>query len=373
MSRFIHQFSDWPQFSWDSAVLLPMLGRVRNMQGGLIAKMAGLGFDLRQEAVLDTLTLDVIKSTEIEGEFLQTDQVRSSLARQLGMDVGGLVPSDRDVDGVVEMIIDATRAYAAPLTIERLFGWQAALFPSGRSGMYTIAVGQWRKDEKGPMQVVSGSLGNEKIHFQAPDAAKLSEEMALFLAWFNDTQALDPVIKAGIAHLWFITIHPFDDGNGRIARAITDLQLARAELTAQRFYSMSAQIRLQRKAYYDVLEKTQRGNLDITEWLCWFLSCLESGLLATQSTLKKVLDKAQFWETYATTILNKRQILLLNKLLDTFEGNLTSDKWAKIAKCSQDSAQRDIQDLLAKGILEKLPSGGRSTAYILKMPPDMEG
>ncbi|MCF8245659.1 MAG: Fic family protein [Saprospiraceae bacterium] len=363
MSTYIHQQKAWPQFTWDSESLLPPLSSVRNLQGQLMGKMAALGFDLKQEAFLETVTLDVLKTAEIEGEFLQPEQVRSSVARHLGMDIGGLIPSDRNVDGVVEMMLDATRAYQQPLTFERLFDWHAALFPTGRSGMYKINVGQWRKDETGPMQVVSGAMGRERVHFQAPEAARLEAEMRLFTDWFNAEQTLDPVLKAGIAHLWFVTVHPFDDGNGRIARAITDLQLSKAENNPQRFYSMSAQIRLQRNEYYAVLEKTQTGTIDISHWLLWFLDCLAGALTATDATLERVLNKARFWEKHATTIFNKRQVLLLNKLLGQFEGKLTSSKWAKIAKCSPDTALRDIQDLMNKGVLEKEAAGGRSTGY----------
>ncbi len=366
MRRYIHQLKDWPHFTWDSQALSPILGHVRNLQGKLHGKMAALGFDLKQESLLETLTIEVLKSTEIEGEFLQQEQVRSSLARHLGMDIAGLIPSDRDVDGVVEMVLDATREYQKPLTFERLFDWHAALFPTGRSGLYKISTGQWRTDATGPMQVVSGSLGKERVHFQAPAAAALAAEMQLFTHWFNDEQALDPVLKAGIAHLWFITIHPFDDGNGRIARAITDLQLSKAENSSQRYYSMSAQIRLQRSAYYEILEKTQRGNLDLSEWLLWFLTCLEGALQATTVTLEKILTKAGFWEKHTMTMLNERQILLLNKLLGPFEGKLTAAKWAILAKCSHDTALRDIQDLLNKDILQKAASGGRSTNYLLR-------
>lgn len=366
MPIYIHQLTDWPQFTWDSEALLPTLGHVRHLQGKLAGKMAALGFALKQEAFLETVTLDVLKTSEIEGAFLQPEQVRSSVARYLGMDIAGLIPSDRDVDGVVEMMLDATREYHKPLTFERLFDWHAALFPTGRSGMFKITTGQWRKDEKGPMQVVSGAMGREYVHFQAPDADRLDSEMQLFIEWLNGNRMLDPVLKAGIAHLWFVTIHPFDDGNGRIARAITDMQLSRAEDNPQRFYSMSAQIRLQRREYYDILEKTQRGTLDISEWLAWFLTCLEKALNATEATLERVLNKARFWEKHATTVLNERQVLMLNKLLGQFEGKLTSSKWAKIAKCSPDTALRDIQDLVNKGILQKEPAGGRSTGYALR-------
>ena len=294
MTRYIHQHKDWAAFTWDSELLLPKLALVRNKQGALIGQMKALGFDLKQESMLETLTLDVLKSWEIEGAFLEPEQVRSSIARHLGMDISGLVPSDRYVEGVVDMMLDATQNYQNDLTEERLFDWHAALFPTGRSGMFRISVGQWRKDETGAMQVVSGALGKEKIHFQAPDAALLATEMNKFITWFNEEQALDPVLKAAIAHLWFITIHPFDDGNGRIARAITDMQLAKAEGSPQRFYSISAQIEQQRKGYYAILEKTQKGSLDISDWLIWFFDCFLLALKGTEETLQKVLSKAKF-------------------------------------------------------------------------------
>jgi len=362
---FIHQHSSWPAFTWDSHALLPRIGRVRQLQGQLSGQLRSLGFVLRQEAFLDTMTLDVLKTSEIESVFLEPEQVRSSVARRLGMHIAGLVPSDRDVDGVVDMMLDATRNYDQPLTAQRLFDWHAALFPTGRSGMNPIRVGQWRNDEKGPMQVVSGAIGKEQVHFQAPDAARLEADMQLFVAWFNEHQEIDPVLKAGIAHLWFITIHPFDDGNGRMARAITDMQLSKSEKQSVRFYSMSAQIRLQRKGYYAILEKTQRGGLDITEWLTWFLDQFEQALLAAGIALEGVLKKAVFWEKHAGLVLNARQSLMLQKLLDYFDGKLTTAKWAKITKCSADTALRDIQDLMAKGILQKDLSAGRSTSYLL--------
>ena len=366
MRLYIHQYPNWTNFVWNKEAVLLKLMPLRNKQGKLMGKMETLGFDLRQEAVLETLTLDVLKSTEIEGEFLNLEQVRSSIARHLGMNISGLVPSDRHVDGVVEMMLDATQHFEGPLSINRLFDWHAALFPTGRSGMYRITVGDWRKDEKGPMQVVSGGLGKEKVHFQAPDAAILPEEMTHFINWFNQNDDLDATLKAAIAHLWFITIHPFDDGNGRIARAIADMQLAKAEENTQRFYSMSAQIQLQRNKYYDILEHTQKGKSDITDWLFWFLDCLDAALNSTELTLNKVLFKAKFWQMHAKTTFNERQKLLINKLLDGFEGKLTSSKWAKIAKCSTDSALRDIQDLIQKEVLVKELSGGRSTNYELK-------
>lgn len=362
---YIHQLQDWPNFYWDSDLLLPKLGKVRHLQGMLMGKMSVLGFDLKQEALLNTLALDVIKSTEIEGEFLNPELVRSSIARHLGMDIGGLLPPDRNIDGVVEMILDSTQNAQQPLSGERLFNWHAGLFPTGRSGRYKINVAQWRKDETGPMQVVSGGMGKERVHFQAPEASILEEEMMGFINWFNRESSIDSLLKAGVAHLWFVTIHPFDDGNGRIARAIADLQLSRSEGSSSRFYSMSAQIRLQRKSYYEMLEKTQKETLDITLWLNWFLDCLFAALQNAEQVLEKVLFKARFWEKYATTLLNERQVLMLNKLLGNFEGKLTSSKWAKMAKSSHDTALRDIQDLLHKNILEKEEAGGRSTSYRL--------
>jgi len=329
--------------------------------------MEFMGFELREEAFLNTLTLDILKTSEIEGELLDADQVRSSLARKLGMDVAGLVPSDRNVDGVVEMMLDATTNYASDLTEDRLFGWHSCLFPSGRSGMFKIQVGDWRSEEKGPMQVVSGPLGKEKIHFEAPPAELLEQEMNRFLKWFNQNSDLDPVIKAGIAHLWFVTIHPFDDGNGRIARAITDLQLARAEESGKPFYSMSSAIRKRRNEYYDILERTQQGSLDITPWLSWFLDCLFFALEDTNQVIGGVLKKAKFWQLHSLTAMNYRQKLMINKLLDgDFFGNLTSSKWSKMTKTSQDTASRDIKDLLEKGVLEKGEEGGRSTTYHIR-------
>jgi Fic family protein len=330
--------------------------------------MEALGFPLRSEAMLQALTLEAVKSNEIEGAILKPDQVRSSIARRLGLDIAGLIPADRNVEGVVEMMLDAIQHFDKPLTQDRLFGWHSALFPAGRSGMHKIIVGDWRDNSNGPMQVVSGPLGKERVHFEAPAADTLAAEMEQFLAWFNNKTAIDPVLKAAIAHLWFVTIHPFDDGNGRIARTIADMQLARADGTAQRFYSMSAQIRKERSDYYTMLEKTQKGTLDITAWLEWFLACLNRGLEATEQTLSGVLQKARFWDENAAKPLNDRQRLMLNKLFDGFDGKLTSSKWAKITKCSQDTATRDIQHLIEIGILRKDAAGGRSTSYIL--PPD---
>ena len=364
MSVYIYQMQDWPKFSWDWAALSKLVLQVRFNQGQLIGQMKGLGFNLQMEATLHTLTMDVLKSSEIEGEILDSDQVRSSIARRLGMDIAGLVQADRHIDGVVEMMLDASQNHQQTLTDERLFGWHAALFPTGRSGMHKIVVGAWRDNtEDDPMQVVSGPMGRERVHFQAPAAKVLDAEMTSFLKWFATENDNDPVIKAAIAHLWFVTIHPFDDGNGRIGRAVMDLQLARADESKQRFYSMSAQIRKERNGYYDVLEKTQKGTLDITDWLMWFLECLNRAIAATDETLQVVLQKARFWDKYAIASLNDRQKLMLNKLLDGFDGKLNSSKWAKIAKCSSDTAVRDINDLLEKGILVKNVAGGRSTSY----------
>lgn len=365
MSAYIHQKANWPDFIWESDAFITLLSEARNLQGRLMGKMESLGFDLRDEASLDTLTLDILKSAEIEGELLNPEQVRSSIAQRLGMEFAGSIASDRNVDGMVEMMIDATHNCFKPLTTDRLFDWHAALFPMGRSGIFKITVADWRKDTMGPMQVVSGAAGREKVHYQAPDASLVEKEMNRFLEWFNAESKLDLVIKAAIAHLWFVTIHPFQDGNGRITRALTDMLLARSDKSTQRFYSMSAQIRVERKQYYEMLEKTQKGDLDITEWIEWFLNCLINALKSTDTILTKVLFKANFWNKHSKTILNERQKKVLNKLLDGFEGKLTSSKWAKIAKCSKDTAIRDINDLIAKGVLGKEAAGGRSTNYEL--------
>ncbi|MBF0105724.1 MAG: Fic family protein [Deltaproteobacteria bacterium] len=364
---YIYDHPHWPHFQWNQK-LSQLLAEVRHQQGRLMGRMESLGFDLQIEATLRMLTLDVVTTSEIEGQILNTDQVRSSICRRLGIDRVGLVPADRNVDGIVEVMLDATQNYKAPLTKKRLFGWHAALFPTGYSGMYQIKVGKWRNHQKGPMQVVSGPLGREHIHFEAPDASRLNPEMKVFFDWFNSPSDLDPVIKSAIAHLWFITIHPFDDGNGRLARAIADMQLARSDSSKRRFYSMSAQIKKERKIYYKILEQTQKGTLDITVWLDWYLSCLCRALLGTEQTLMGIIHKAHFWNTHRTQPVNARQQLVLNKLLDGFEGKLTSSKWAKIAKCSQDTALRDIQDLIDHGLLIKESTGGRSTSYALKQP-----
>src|SRR3972149_4482188 len=366
MSRYIHERPDWPKFRWDQKALAAQLAAVRHRQGRLIGRMEALGFAFRKEAVLQTLTLDVLKSSEIEGEILNPEQVRSSIARRLGMDIAGLVPADRNVEGVVEVMLDATQNFDTPLTVDRLFDWHAALFPTGRSGLHKIGVGTWRDDAKGPMQVVSGPIGHERVHYEAPAAHRIDAEMTAFIDWANQPSDTDPVLRAAIGHLWFVTIHPFDDGNGRIARAIADWLLAQSEKNSQRFYSTSAQIRQERNAYYDKLEKTQKGTLDITDWLEWFLGCLDRAFDGTETTLSVVFRKARFWERHTDTPLNERQRLILNKLLDGFDGNLTPSKWAKLAKCSQDTAHGDILDLVRHGILIKDPAGGRSTSYSLK-------
>lgn len=363
--KYVHEQPGWPEFRWDAGVLAAPLAAARHRQGRLIGRLEGLGVALRAEATLETLTQDVIKSSEIEGALLDRDQVHSSIARRLGMDIGALTAADREVEGVVEMMLDATQKYDRPLTARRLFAWHAALFPTGRSGMTPITVGAWRDDGRGPLQVVSGPVGRERVHFVAPAAKRLAVEMRGFLAWFNRNAELDPVLKAGLAHLWFVTVHPFDDGNGRIARAIADMALARADGTAQRFFSMSAQIRLERKAYYDALERTQRGTLDVTPWLEWFVACLHRTVDGADHTLASVLRKARFRERHAEAALNDRQRTILNRLLNGFEGKLTSSKWAKLARCSQDTAHRDIQDLVGRGILIKEAAGGRSTSYAL--------
>jgi len=363
---YVHEKPDWPKLHWNSETLAATLAEVRHRQGRLLGQMEGLGFGLQEEAVLQTLTEDVVKSSEIEGERLDRKAVRSSIARRLGMDAGGLkTAADRNIEGVVEMMLDATRNYDQPLTKKRLFAWHASLFPTGRSGMRRIRAGMWRDDRDGPMQVVSGPVGRERVHFRAPHAARLEQEMTNFLDWFNHGPKIDPVLTAGIAHFWFVTVHPFDDGNGRIARAIADLWLARSEHSAQRFYSMSAQIREERKAYYDILEATQKDGTDITPWQAWFLGCLGRAIGGAETMLGSVLAKARFWEKVGHPAVNERQRLVLNKLLDGFEGKLTTTKWAKLTDSSQDTAYRDILELIERGILVRSAAGGRSTSYVL--------
>jgi Fic family protein len=342
------------------------LAEIRYRQGRLLGRMEGLGFALRKEAELAALTLEVLKSSEIEGEKLDAAQVRSSLARRLGLETAGMVRAGRDVEGVVDMMIDATQNYGKPMSRERLFAWHASLFPTGRSGMRKIIVGAWRSDRHGPMQVVSGAAGKEKVHYEAPAAPRLRKEMSAFLAWANDTaEGTDPVLRAALAHLWFVTIHPFEDGNGRMARALAELWLARSDHSAQRFYSMSAQIRRERSDYYSILERTQGGTLDVTSWMEWFLACLGRAFDGTDAALAAVLRKARFWEKSARLPTNERQRDMINRLLDGFTGKLTTAKWAKLERCSHDTALRDIQDLIERGLLRKDHGGGRSTSYSL--------
>jgi Fic family protein len=369
--KYIHLMEGWPTFQWDESTLLPLLTQTRHAQGRLLGRMEGMGFKLRGEADLSVMTAEVVKSSAIEGERLNDREVRSSLARRLGIDIGTPAPVSRAVEGVVEMMLDATRSYAEPLSEDRLFGWHAALFPTGRSGMRKIAVGAWRPPEVGPMQVVSGPFGREKVHFEAPEAPRLSGEMSAFMAWFNSDPQADPVIKAALAHFWFVTIHPFEDGNGRIARAIADMALARSDGTAQRFYSMSAQIEAERSEYYSVLERSQKGDLNITNWLMWFIACLGRSLDRAEETLTAVLRKAHVWQHVGTAGVNERQRKVISRLLDGFEGKLSSSKYAKLTRCSSDTALRDIRDLLDRGILVRNPGGGRSVSYqIAEVGPD---
>lgn len=362
---YIHQRKDWPNFKWNDAKLAPMLAEVRHLQGRLLGRMEALGFNLREEATLHTLTEDVIKTSEIENERLDKDQVRSSIARRLGIDIAGSASKDRNVEGIVEVMMDATRNYDKKLTDQRLFSWHGALFPTGRSGLNKIIVGKLRTKESGLMEVVSGAYGREKVHYAAPAYSRLKKEMLTFLKWFENVQNSEPVLKAALAHFWFVSIHPFDDGNGRIARAIADMQLSRSEKSNQRFYSMSSQIQKERSDYYNVLEACQKGNMDITAWMEWFLPCLKRAIGNAEGTLEAVLTKAMFWKNNADKSFNDRQRKVINLLLDGFEGKLTSSKWAKITKCSQDTAGRDINYLIDKDVLVKDEAGGRSTSYSL--------
>jgi len=362
---YIWQTGDWPHWRFDLAVLAGPMAEVSRAQGVLLGRLADVGMALRGQASLAALTEDVVKTSEIEGETLSVESVRSSIARRLGVDIGALAPVDRHVEGVVEMVLDATANAATPVTQERLFGWHAALFPTGYSGLAKISVGAWRDDANGPMQVVSGPIGRQRVHYEAPPANRLDSETRRFLDWVNGPSNDPPLLRAGLGHLWFVTLHPFDDGNGRIARAMGDLLLARAAGSPQRFYSLSAQIQRERKAYYDILERTQKRSMDVTEWLLWFLETLHRAVDQAQVTLDTVLAKARFWRHWGSMPLNERQVKLLNKLLDGFDGKLTTSKWAAIVKCSQDTALRDISDLLTRGVLRKADAGGRSTSYEL--------
>lgn len=367
---WIHEHQNWPDFTWDADALASKLADIRHRQGRLLGRMEGLGFELRREASLSTLTNDMVKSSAIEGQNLNPKEVRSSIARRLGIDIAGLIPASRDVEGIVEMMLDATQKFSNPLTKDRLFSWHAALFPTGRSGMHRITVAGWRTPDAGPMQVVSGPIGREKVHFEAPGADLLEKEMQAFLNWFGNSHDIDPVLKAGIAHLWFVTLHPFEDGNGRIARAIGDMTLARAEATPDRFYSVSSQIEAERKDYYDHLETQQRGTPAITGWLEWFLDCLGRAVSSAETTLDNVLFKAQLWDRINQKPVNERQRRIINRMLeDDFKGHMNTSKYARLAKCSNDTALRDIQDLKKRGIIIQNPGGGRSTSYRL---PDRE-
>jgi len=363
---WIHEQQNWPNFTWDAATLASNLADVRYHQGRLLGRMEGLGFELKREASLGILTNDVVKSSAIEGENLNPEEVRSSIARRLGLDIAGLPPTSRDVESIVEMMLDATQQFAKPLTKNRLWGWHAALFPTGRSGLHRITVGAWRSGKAGPMQVVSGPVGRERVHFEAPGADRLEKEMQAFLAWFEGPLDLDPVLKAGIAHLWFVTVHPFEDGNGRIGRAIADMALARADGTPDRFYSLSSQIEAERKGYYTQLERQQRSSPDITGWLEWFLDCLGRAIFNAETALGNVLYKAQLWDIINQGPVNERQRLIINRMLDDdFKGHMNTSKYAKLAKCSNDTALRDIQELKTRGIFIQNPGGGRSTSYRL--------
>ena len=363
---WIHEYDNWTDFTWNTSALASKLASVRHQQGRLLGRMEGLGFDLRREASLETITSDVVKSSAIEGEILNPEEVRSSIARRLGLDIAGLIPASRHVEGIVEMMLDATQKISTPLTKDRLFGWHAALFPTGRSGMHKISVGTWRTAESGAMQVVSGSAGREKVHFEAPAAERLEREMKTFLAWIEKKSDLDAVLKAGIAHFWFVTIHPFEDGNGRIARAIGDMALARADGTVDRFYSLSAQIERERKVYYDQLERQQRSEPDITDWLSWFLDCLGRSIASAETALGNVMFKAELWRNINQSPVNDRQRHVINRMLeDSFKGFMNTSKYARLTNCSNDTALRDIQNLVARGIFKQNTSGGRSTSYAL--------
>ena len=365
---YIWQASDWPIWRYDIARLAAPMAAVSLAQGRLLGRLADVGLGLRDTASLAALTEDVVRSSEIEGESLNVASVRSSIARRLGVDIGALAPVDRHIEGMVEVVLDATANYKMPITAARLFAWHAALFPTGYSGLSKITIGQWRDDVAGPMQVVSGPIGRQRVHFQAPPARELPDEITRFLNWINGPADEPPLLRAGLGHLWLLTLHPFDDGNGRIARALGDLLLARADASPQRFYSLSAQIQRERKRYYEMLEQTQKGSLDVTEWLLWFLESLQRAVMQAHSSLDAVLQRARFWQTYAGMAFNERQLKMLTRLLEGFKGKLTSSKWAAIAKCSPDTALRDINELMQRGILQKSPAGGRSTSYELILP-----
>ena len=368
---WIHEHSDWPKFTWNFEVISHKLTEVRFQHGILLGQMKNLAFNLQQEANLNNFTNDIISSSAIEGIILNRNDVRSSIARRLGINVAGLASTNRSVEGIVEMLLDAIQCYSAPLTKNRLSAWHMALFPSGNSGMYRITVGDWRPLDAGPMQVISGQIGSEKVHFEAPSADRLENEMQKFFNWFNDDNDIDLVLKAGIAHLWFVTIHPFEDGNGRIARAISNMALARADATANRFYSMSTQFESEREDYYNQLERQQRSTPEITDWLIWFLDCFGRAISNAEFTVGNVLFKAKLWDKINQNPVNERQRLIINRMLeDHFEGFMNTSKYAKMAKCSNDTALRDIQVLKERGIFIQNPSGGRSTSY--RLPDELE-
>lgn len=368
---YIWQAPDWPRWRFDLAALAAPMAEAARAQGLLLGRLADVGLALREQASLAALTDDVLKTSEIEGERLDAQSVRSSLARRLGVDIGALAPADRHVDGVVDMVLDASAHCDVPVSQERLFAWHAALFPTGHSGLSRIRVGAWRDDASGPMQVVSGPIGRRRVHFEAPPAGRLASEIDRFLDWLNGEPQEPPLVRAALGHLWFVTLHPFDDGNGRIARAIGDLLLARADRSPQRYYSLSAQIQFERSAYYEMLERTQRGTMEVTGWIAWFLGSLHRAVDRAQHGIDAVLARARFWQHWATTPMNPRQIKLLSRLLDGFEGPLTTSKWAAIARCSQDTALRDIGELVAHGVLRKSTAGGRSTRYELADPAEL--
>ncbi len=364
-TKYIHELTDWPKFHWRHEELTDSLVDVRHRQGILLGRMSTLGFDLRQETELNAVTEGVVKTSEIEGEVLSPDEVRSSVASRLGVDVGGFIPTRRDVDGIVDLIMDATSKCHLPLSDERLFGWHLSLFDRGRRNVDRITVGDWRQPGRGAMQVVSGAIGRERVHFEAPSEDRLEHEMEKFIAWFNSNVKIDDVLKAALAHLWFVTIHPFDDGNGRIARAISDMALARSDGISQRFYSMSSQIRKERNDYYDILELTQKGSMDVTNWMVWFLGCLGRAIQNAEDTATSAVKRAQFWDSISDIPLNERQSKVLRHLISGFNGKLTTTRWAKLTNTSQDTALRDITGLVENGILERGPAGGRSTNYLM--------
>lgn len=370
---YIWQYPEWPSFTWNDSRLIALLSEVRNLEGKIQGMMGGLGFDVQSMTALNVMTEDVLRSNEIEGVILNSDKVRSSIARHLGIDTAGLPQPDHYTEGVVQIMMDAVTNCNKPLTPERLFNWHAALFPTGRSGMYPITVGAYRTGGE-PMQIVSGAMGKEKVHYEAPPSDVVPDMMTDFLTWINsDNTVTDPVLKAAVAHLWFVAIHPFDDGNGRLTRTITDMQLAKADGFPLRFYSMSAEILREKKAYYEILEHTTSNSTDITEWLEWFLNTMKSSILRAKETVKRVVSKSSFWQRHREIPMNERQVRVVNMIWDGFTGKLTSSKWAKITKTSQATALRDITDLIEKGILTAAADGGRSSNYLLKDDADQYG